>query len=413
MSDQDDSRGYEAAEGPLRVWAVDPYYGGSHKQFLDGLARFSRHRLTLFTLPGRYWKWRMHGGAVTLGQQAAAKAGDAARGGAAESCAREGGGASAPGAAGRRAGAAPALPDLLFVSDMLDLPVFLAVAGPRMARVPALLYFHENQLTYPLPDGVERDLTYGMKNITSALTARTVLFNSAHHRKEFLEGVAQLASLLPDELLSGVGETLRERSRVLPLGCDLRRLDAYRESGAGKAAAGCYGDPLRGPLLLWNQRWEYDKAPGRFFAALRALKERGVRFRLAMAGPNQGTPTAEFLQARSDLADRVVIWGKVESPAEYAELLWASDVVASTAIHEFFGAAVVEAMYAGCRPVLPWRLSYPGLVPEEVHGEVLYREGRFRGRSRTRSRAAACLARGLAAHLGGPLRLGEHRRPVR
>ena len=48
---------------------------------------------------------------------------------------------------------------------------------------------------------------------------------------------------------------------------------------------------------------------------------------------------------------------------EYAALLWAADLVVSTAIHEFFGVAVVEAIYCGCRPVLPWRLSYPELIP--------------------------------------------------
>ena len=53
----------------LAVWALEPYFGGSHKAFLQGLAERSSHAFTLFTLPGRNWKWRMHGGALSLAEQ--------------------------------------------------------------------------------------------------------------------------------------------------------------------------------------------------------------------------------------------------------------------------------------------------------------------------------------------------------
>jgi len=42
--------------------------------------------------------------------------------------------------------------------------------------------------------------------------------------------------------------------------------------------------------------------------------------------------------------------------------------VLSTARHEFFGIAVVEALLAGCLPWLPDRLSYPELLPPALHG---------------------------------------------
>lgn len=49
----------------------------------------------------------------------------------------------------------------------------------------------------------------------------------------------------------------------------------------------------------------------------------------------------------------------------------------SASRQEFFGVSVVEAMASGYRPVLPDRLSYPGLIPDEYHDEVLYPEGEF------------------------------------
>lgn len=319
----------------LSVWALEPYFGGSHRQFLEGLRAHSAHRLELHTLPGRHWKWRMQGGALSLARSSYESAGE------------EG-------------------PDVLFASDMLDLPYYTTLAHPAARRAPTIMYFHENQLTYPLPPGVERDLGYGLKNVASALAADRVLFNSDFHRRDFLRGVRELLDSVPDEVPARVLEEVEEKSRVLPLGCDLRRLDEP-EPGRWRA-----GGP--GPLLLWNQRWEYDKAPEDFFQALYTLAAEGLDFRVAVAGPNRGEPTAEFREVRERLGDRIVQWGRVESQAEYADLLRSADIVVSTALHEFFGVAVVEAIYCGCRPILPARLSYPELVPMEVQDRVLYGE---------------------------------------
>lgn len=330
----------------LAVWALEPYFGGSHRAFLEGLAERSCHDFALFTLPGRNWKWRMHGSALSLATQVL-----------------------------ERERATGSRPDVFFASDMLDLPVFLSALGLSGHGVPTVLYMHENQLTYPLPPGSERDLSYGFKNVASAVVADSVLFNSDFHRQEFLAAASHLIETMPDEIPEGLVKSIRERSGVVHVGCDLRRFDEHKARGRADGAAGRWGDPAGGPLILWNQRWEYDKAPGDLFTALYELRESGVPFRLAMAGPNHGVPTAEFVQVREVLGDRIVQWGRVDEDAEYASLLWAADVVVSTAVHEFFGVAVVEAVYCGCRPVLPRRLSYPEIIPADAHAEVLYNEG--------------------------------------
>jgi glycosyltransferase involved in cell wall biosynthesis len=126
-----------------------------------------------------------------------------------------------------------------------------------------------------------------------------------------------------------------------------------------------------GPLVVWNQRWDHDKDPVALFRVLRALARDGVAFRLALAGENRRVDPQEFAAVRADLGDRVVHAGHLPRPA-YRDLLLRAAVTASTARHEFFGIAAVEAMAAGCVPLLPRRLAYPEAVPRPYHDAVLY-----------------------------------------
>ena len=40
----------------LHVAFLEPWYGGSHRAFLDAWARRSRHRVTVHGLAPRHWK---------------------------------------------------------------------------------------------------------------------------------------------------------------------------------------------------------------------------------------------------------------------------------------------------------------------------------------------------------------------
>jgi glycosyltransferase involved in cell wall biosynthesis len=312
---------------------VEPYYTGSHKAWADGYRAHSKHKVSLLTLPGRFWKWRMQGGAVTLAREARSLLDSGAP-----------------------------LPDLILASDMLNLPVFLTLAGEPLASLPVALYFHENQLTYPLQPGGRRDLHYGFINLVSALRAQAVFFNSAYHLDAWFDELPRLLKHFPDYNELWVVDALRQRSAVLPLGLDLARLDAHRPL-----------EPTRGrPLILWNHRWEYDKDPETFFRAIYALASEGLDFALILLGESFRNKPAEFFEARRRLGDRIHHFGYAPDIAAYARLLWQADIVVSTAIHEFFGAAVVEACYCDCLPILPRRLSYPELLPAEHHSRCLY-----------------------------------------
>jgi glycosyltransferase involved in cell wall biosynthesis len=322
----------------MRITIVEPYCTGSHAAWAQEYASHSRHDVELLTLPGRHWKWRMHGGAVTLASRFLAAA----------NC-----------------------PDLILATDMLDLTTFLALTRGASSNCRCALYFHENQLTYPWspedPDkGQQRDLHYAFINYASALAADAVLFNSSYHKNAFLGALPGFLKRFPDATEQASVQRIVEKSRVLPLGMDLKKLDRHRPQA--QTAPGP-------PLILWNHRWEFDKAPEAFFEALYQLADEGLDFRVAVLGESFGRAPAVFKQARERLATRVVQWGYLESFDQYAEWLWRADILPVTSRQEFFGASVVQALYCDCAALLPERLSYPEHVPAQAAASVLYRDG--------------------------------------
>lgn len=303
----------------LRVFLCEPYFSGSHRSWAEGLARHSRHDVVLITHAGGFWKWRMQGAALTLA------------------------------AAVRHAIDAHGPPDVLLVSDMVHLPALLGLARHDLAGVPVLLYLHENQLTYPMADAASPDHTYAMTNWLSMAAADRVVFNSEYHRRDLLGALPAFLRQFPDHRHGHHLAAVADRTTVIPVGVDTARFTRPRPDNST-------------PVVLWNHRWEYDKNPNAFFDALDAVAAAGVEFAVAVAGERYTTEPPEFAAAGARLGDRVVHWGTAPDD-EYPDLLAAADVVVSTARHEFFGVAVVEAIAAGALPLLPNRLSYPELVP--------------------------------------------------
>ncbi len=314
----------------LTIALLEPYDTGSHAAWVRGYAAHSAHHIIPLTLKGQFWTWRMHGGAVTLARMMREQA--------------------------------PRV-DLILATDMLDLSTFLALTRDLTADTPAALYMHENQLTYPVQPGQKRDLHYGFINYASMLCADGIFFNSAFHMDSWFDELPRLLKHFPDYNELHTVDELRGRSEVLPLGLDLDRLDAWRPIPE---------PPGRPPLILWNHRWEYDKNPAEFFQALYTLAGRGIDFRLAVLGESFVRVPPEFEEARERLGDRIVQFGYLDHPQDYVHWLWRADLIVSTAFHDFFGAAVVEAVYCRTFPILPRRLAYPQFIPEALHPHCLY-----------------------------------------
>lgn len=246
--------------------------------------------------------------------------------------------------------------DGLVASDMLGLAELRGLV-PSLAAVPALVVFHENQLAYPAPGRAEknlreRDLYLAFSNLTSALAARRVVFNSRFHRDEFLGAARELVGRLPDMRPLGLPQAIAAKSQILPMPID-----------PGEATSQTR-QPRRGPLrILWNHRWAQDKAPEEFFAALEELAAQGLEFQVAVLGPAPAQPPAVFARAREALTRHIVQWGHAQARNLYWKWLFWADVVVSTARQEYFGISVAEAVWAGCRPLLPDALVYPQLYP--------------------------------------------------
>jgi glycosyltransferase involved in cell wall biosynthesis len=248
--------------------------------------------------------------------------------------------------------------DGIIVTDLFNLADFKALVGSPCP--PVLVYFHENQMTYPQPPGDKGAFQLGIINITTALAADRVLFNSKMHRDAFLKAVPKFLKRGRDFRPTGIAEKIREKSDVLYPGITMS------DDGVVEKQT----DP---PLIIWNHRWGYDKNGETFFSALDALEDSGLDFRLAVMGENFGKIPEEFVTAEDKFKDKLLQFGYVPNRAAYEKWLKQGAVVVSTSMQENYGISVIEAMIAGCVPLLPNRLSYPEILPEKYHEQFLYR----------------------------------------
>lgn len=310
----------------MKFLFLEPFFGGSHKEFAQGLTEHSKHEIDLITLPARFWKWRMRGAALYFLSHASALE----------------------------------QYDGLITTDLMSLSDFKSISGNVCP--PSLVYFHENQLTYPLSPDERMDYQFGFTDITTALAADRVLFNSKTHMKEFFSSIPSFIKMMPEYKPHWVLNAIREKTDTIYPGCQLPN-KINRQKLKDNST----------PLIIWNHRWEFDKNPETFFNAIDSLWEKRFDFRLALLGENFQISPKEFIAAKKRYKKRIVQYGYVPSRKKYFHWLQKGSIIISTAQQENFGMSVIEAIHCGCTPLLPNRLSYPEILPKEFHPDFLYK----------------------------------------
>ena len=192
--------------------------------------------------------------------------------------------------------------------------------------------------------------------ITTCLAADLVLFNSATLLGAFLENIGKHLRLQPDQRpdVLQIKSEVERKSRVcyFPLNLPM---------GRGRP------EVLANPVvhIAWPHRWEHDKDPEAFFRVIFKLLEEGLEFKVSVIGQTYGQLPDVFEEARQKLGGRIVTWGFKAHKEEFYSALSECNVVVSTAQHETYGVAMLEAAALGCYPLVPRRLVYPELYPEE------------------------------------------------
>jgi len=180
-----------------------------------------------------------------------------------------------------------------------------------------------------------------MTNMTTALAADAVWFNSAFHRDSFLHALEALLSRMPTS-------SLRR-----PWNASATNPSAPARRCPPAQPAESVARPLR---ILWAPGGSTTRTPT--ISSPRSSNSRIDAFhsdqrdrRTVPRGPEV------FARAHRHFADHIDRWGYQPTRTDYETALLEADVFVSTASHEFFGLSAVEASLAGAYPSFPgvWR----------------------------------------------------------
>ena len=318
----------------MNILYIEPYLAKSHLSWFEGLKKHSKHSFDLLSLPSRKWKWRMHGGAISISESF---------------------------------NNLDTTYDLIICSDFLNLPVFKSLSAKHIGKTPIIVYYHENQVSYPWsPEdkdiSLNRDFHYYFINQTTSLSSSWNYFNSQYHLDSYIDGLSKYLSTMPDYKNLETLDAIKLKSSVLHLGLDFDKFENNKIKKNNHK-----------PIILWNHRWEYDKNPELFFKALIEIKNRDIDFELLLLGERFSDFPHIFNEGIRLLKDNIIT-SEYSSFEDYKKWLWMADILPVTSNQDFFGISVMEAIYCKTYPILPNRLSYKELYDNNKNKENFYND---------------------------------------
>ncbi|XP_037937197.1 glycosyltransferase-like domain-containing protein 1-like [Teleopsis dalmanni] len=312
------------------ILIIEPFFGGSHKQLIETLTEcLSVPEYDLFTLPAKKWHWRARTSALYFSQ---------------------------------------IIPTdhmyrVLFTSSVINLAELIGTR-PDLGDCRKLVYFHENQLVYPVRDVKERDVQYGLNQILTCLAADCCIFNSNFNRTSFLDNIQSFLSIQPDLKLKNLRDKIEKKCEVIYYPIKFHSFPNKRFMIGGKMTLPTMENDKDCLHIIWPHRWEHDKNPKLLVEVLLELNKRKVEFKVTICGETYNAMPEAFEGIQEKLGTKLVNFGYL-SKENYVKALMAGDVVVSTAGHEFYGVAMLEATYCGCMPIAPNKLVYPEIYPSE------------------------------------------------
>ncbi|MFT7373246.1 MAG: glycosyltransferase involved in cell wall biosynthesis [Oleiphilaceae bacterium] len=300
----------------LKGLILSAYDAGSHKYWRNGIEKgLSDIDWTALNLPARFFSWRIRGNPISFISQYSDELSQKY--------------------------------DFMLVTSMVDLATLKGLV-PTLSSIPSIVYFHENQFEYPKSERQKSVLDAQMVNLYAAMAADHIIFNSEFNQKTFCDGCDQLMNKLPDYTLPDLSSRFQFKSSIIPVPITDHLFERFHDRPL-------LDSPIK---ILWNHRWEYDKGPDRLLLFLAQLKARGLTFEIYIVGEQFRRVPLEFDKIQTDFSKEIRAFGYISDVDDYYKLLRQSDIVLSTSVHEFQGISVMEAVAAGCIPLVPNRLAY-------------------------------------------------------